>query len=77
VDDYIKIKIVYLEVSKVNKRLFCELLVLLCFQKYLRMTIPEIFDNFNNLKVLIIGDVMLDAYTWGKVERISPEAQCP
>jgi D-glycero-beta-D-manno-heptose-7-phosphate kinase len=38
------------------------------------MTIPEIFDNFNNLKVLIIGDVMIDAYTWGKVERISPEA---
>ncbi|PWK21853.1 rfaE bifunctional protein kinase chain/domain [Arcicella aurantiaca] len=41
------------------------------------MTIPEIFDNFNNLKVLIIGDVMLDAYTWGKVERISPEAPVP
>jgi D-glycero-beta-D-manno-heptose-7-phosphate kinase len=41
------------------------------------MTIPEIFDNFNNLKVLIIGDVMIDAYTWGKVERISPEAPVP
>ena len=41
------------------------------------MTIPEIFDNFNKLKVLIIGDVMLDAYTWGKVERISPEAPVP
>ncbi len=41
------------------------------------MTLPEIFDNFNSLKVLIIGDVMLDAYTWGKVERISPEAPVP
>ena len=41
------------------------------------MTIPEIFNNFNTLKVLIIGDVMLDAYTWGKVERISPEAPVP
>lgn len=41
------------------------------------MTIPEIFNNFNNLKVLIIGDIMLDAYTWGKVERISPEAPVP
>ena len=41
------------------------------------MTISEIFDNFNTLKVLIIGDVMLDAYTWGKVERISPEAPVP
>jgi D-glycero-beta-D-manno-heptose-7-phosphate kinase len=41
------------------------------------MTIPEILDNFNELKVLIIGDVMIDAYTWGKVERISPEAPVP
>jgi rfaE bifunctional protein kinase chain/domain len=41
------------------------------------MTIPEIFDNFNKLKVLIVGDVMIDAYTWGKVERISPEAPVP
>ena len=41
------------------------------------MTIPEIFDRFNSLKVLIVGDVMLDAYTWGKVERISPEAPVP
>jgi D-glycero-beta-D-manno-heptose-7-phosphate kinase len=41
------------------------------------MTISEIFNNFNNLKVLIVGDVMLDAYTWGKVERISPEAPVP
>jgi D-glycero-beta-D-manno-heptose-7-phosphate kinase len=41
------------------------------------MTISEIFDNFNTLKVLIVGDVMIDAYTWGKVERISPEAPVP
>ncbi len=41
------------------------------------MTISEIFNQFNQLKVLIIGDVMLDSYTWGKVERISPEAPVP
>ncbi len=35
------------------------------------------FPNFNHLKVLIIGDVMLDSYVWGKVERISPEAPVP
>lgn len=39
--------------------------------------INEIFDAFNNKKVLIIGDIMLDAYDWGKVERISPEAPVP
>lgn len=41
------------------------------------MTIDEIFDSFNSLRVLIVGDVMLDTYVWGKVERISPEAPVP
>lgn len=35
------------------------------------------FDAFNKMKVLIIGDVMIDAYMWGKVSRISPEAPVP
>lgn len=35
------------------------------------------FEKFNSLNVLIIGDVMMDAYLWGKVERISPEAPVP
>lgn len=37
----------------------------------------NLFQQFNNLNILIIGDVMLDAYLWGKVERISPEAPVP
>jgi D-glycero-beta-D-manno-heptose-7-phosphate kinase len=41
------------------------------------MTISEIFEAFNSLRVLIVGDVMLDSYIWGKVERISPEAPVP
>lgn len=39
--------------------------------------IDNLFESFDDLKVLIIGDVMLDAYVWGKVERISPEAPVP
>jgi D-glycero-beta-D-manno-heptose-7-phosphate kinase len=39
--------------------------------------IREIFKSFNNLNVLIIGDVMVDNYLWGKVSRISPEAPVP
>jgi rfaE bifunctional protein kinase chain/domain len=39
--------------------------------------IKKIFDEFNDLNVLIIGDVMLDSYIWGAVERISPEAPVP
>jgi len=37
----------------------------------------QLFDDFNKLKVLVIGDIMLDAYVWGKVDRISPEAPVP
>lgn len=37
----------------------------------------KIFDRFKSLNVLIIGDVMIDAYWWGGVNRISPEAPVP
>ena len=37
----------------------------------------RLFKEFANLKVVVIGDVMLDTYWWGKVERISPEAPVP
>ncbi len=44
------------------------------------MTIEEIyslFDSFKDKKILIIGDVMIDAYLFGSVGRISPEAPVP
>ena len=37
----------------------------------------KLFQQFNNLTILIIGDVMMDSYLWGSVERISPEAPVP
>jgi D-beta-D-heptose 7-phosphate kinase/D-beta-D-heptose 1-phosphate adenosyltransferase len=33
--------------------------------------------NFSDIKILVIGDVMLDHYLYGNVERISPEAPVP
>jgi rfaE bifunctional protein kinase chain/domain len=39
--------------------------------------ISELFNSFNKLNVLIIGDVMVDSYLWGDVDRISPEAPVP
>lgn len=36
-----------------------------------------LFKNFNDKKALIIGDVMIDAYIFGGVNRISPEAPVP
>ncbi|MBI5858486.1 MAG: carbohydrate kinase [Sphingobacteriales bacterium] len=37
----------------------------------------KLFASFSSLRVGVIGDVMLDTYMWGNVERISPEAPVP
>jgi rfaE bifunctional protein kinase chain/domain len=39
--------------------------------------IDQLFEDFNDLNVLIIGDVMIDSYLFGHVSRISPEAPVP
>ncbi|MEN0050453.1 MAG: bifunctional ADP-heptose synthase [Bacteroidota bacterium] len=41
------------------------------------MNVETIFDRFNQVNVLIVGDVMIDRYLNGKIERISPEAPVP
>ena len=37
----------------------------------------RVLKNFPNARVLVIGDIMVDEYIWGKVSRISPEAPVP
>ena len=37
----------------------------------------DILNAFANLKIVVVGDVMIDAYLEGKVSRISPEAPVP
>jgi rfaE bifunctional protein kinase chain/domain len=39
--------------------------------------LAELFTQFTNLHVLIVGDVMVDAYVWGRASRLSPEAPVP
>jgi D-glycero-beta-D-manno-heptose-7-phosphate kinase len=39
--------------------------------------LSELFDKIKDLHVVVIGDVMLDCYWWGDVERISPESPVP
>ncbi|MEP6749044.1 MAG: PfkB family carbohydrate kinase [Bacteroidota bacterium] len=41
------------------------------------MDFDKLFQNFSNCKAGVIGDVMLDTYWWGHVDRISPEAPVP
>lgn len=41
------------------------------------MTIQELLADFKTKRILVIGDVMIDAYMLGKVHRVSPEAPVP
>lgn len=42
-----------------------------------RSELQKIFEGMDGLHVVVVGDVMLDNYWWGHVERISPEAPVP
>lgn len=42
-----------------------------------KVKLQQIVKEFPGKKVLIVGDVMLDEYIWGEVNRISPEAPVP
>jgi rfaE bifunctional protein kinase chain/domain len=37
----------------------------------------ELFEGFATTKIGVVGDIMLDTYWWGGVDRISPEAPVP
>ncbi len=39
--------------------------------------VRQILDNATRVRVLVVGDVMLDQFIWGNVARISPEAPVP
>ncbi|MCX8164223.1 MAG: PfkB family carbohydrate kinase [Aquificaceae bacterium] len=42
-----------------------------------RERLLEILERFKSLRILVVGDIILDRYVFGKVERISPEAPVP
>ncbi len=39
--------------------------------------IRDLFERFASMRALVIGDLMLDSYLWGEVDRISPESPVP
>jgi len=39
--------------------------------------IQDLLDRLGSMRALVIGDLMLDSYLWGEVERISPESPVP
>ncbi len=45
---------------------------MISFKRYI-----DLESKFQNLNILVVGDVMLDNYVWGKVSKMSPEAPVP
>jgi D-beta-D-heptose 7-phosphate kinase/D-beta-D-heptose 1-phosphate adenosyltransferase len=43
----------------------------------LQRALELVQDGWSRLRILVVGDIMLDKYEWGDVERISPEAPVP
>ena len=39
--------------------------------------LQKIIQRFSDQPILVLGDLMLDRFVWGRVERISPEAPVP
>src|SRR6202040_668947 len=39
--------------------------------------VVDLLREFSKKRVLVIGDLMLDEFVWGRVSRISPEAPVP
>ena len=42
-----------------------------------RLMLRKMLDGFSKVNVLVIGDIMMDRFIWGRVSRISPEAPVP
>src|SRR5438046_9564342 len=42
-----------------------------------RSQMGQLLESFAGKKILIVGDIMVDEFIWGKVQRISPEAPVP
>jgi len=43
----------------------------------MKMNWHSIFNGFEKVKILIVGDAMIDSYMWGNINRQSPEADIP
>ena len=42
-----------------------------------QLDLSPLLDSFSRCHIAVIGDLMLDEYLWGHIDRISPEAPVP
>lgn len=47
------------------------------YSKIDKSKLIEAVADFKKIKIMVIGDYMLDEYLWGNVDRVSPEAPVP
>ena len=40
-----------------------------------RQRLEGLMDEFFRVRLLVVGDLVLDEYVWGEVDRVSPEAR--
>lgn len=45
--------------------------------RHLEKVLQDAVDRFREVRVLVVGDIIMDQYIWGQVSRISPEAPVP
>jgi len=45
--------------------------------RYRTRNLLRYLDGFSHTCIMVVGDIMIDQYIWGKVDRISPEAPVP
>ena len=45
--------------------------------KTLKNKLFDVIEKFNDAKILVVGDIILDEYLWGMANRLSPEAPVP
>ena len=46
-------------------------------EKGVKIKMDSLLKRFKKVKILVIGDIMIDRFIWGRVSRISPEAPVP
>src|ERR1044071_3878757 len=46
-------------------------------ERLTRERAKKLTEQFEGMRIVVLGDVMLDEFIWGRVRRISPEAPVP
>ena len=60
-----------------NSQVFTHKRISVCAQPFREVELKDTLNRLSQVRILVMGDLMLDHYQWGDAERISPEAPVP